>query len=304
MYRKTLTGLYHVFTDGLKQSLLFNSDADFIAAMNRLAFCTITCNVRIAAFCLMDNHIHVILRGTYDNSRKFVNTFFRAYSIYSSRHASIIRKEAVDVGIKAIKDADYLCKVIAYVLRNPMSAGDNTFFSDYPWSSAGLYFRRKGYCIPSWIFIGEEAGRCEWVHLKDIKSRQRRMLLGTRLCVPEDWICDATSGMIWPGCYVDYAFVENTYRTVRRFIYYLSQRNEEEMDAELDLLDVARLSDKDLRTMVMEMSKTDYGTSNVNSLGYEEKLALARTARRKLGVPFRQLSRVVGLPEETLKSYV
>ena len=65
MKTSTSPHYYHCATKGFDHCVLFADLREFIAGMNRIALCTAKLKeslpVIVIAFCLMDNHLHVIL---------------------------------------------------------------------------------------------------------------------------------------------------------------------------------------------------------------------------------------------------
>lgn len=58
---------YHFCTNGLLKNIIFSSDADYIYGMNAIAICKLKyVDVKILAFCIMNNHVHFILDCTKD----------------------------------------------------------------------------------------------------------------------------------------------------------------------------------------------------------------------------------------------
>jgi len=105
--------------------------------------------ILILAYCLMDNHYHLVI----ENSSGRMADFFKQINgefgtvhrrlnggkgyVFQGHYQSIV-----------IQDEGYLLTVITYVLANPVRsrlAGD---FEEYPWSSAGLYFQEYS---PGWL---------------------------------------------------------------------------------------------------------------------------------------------------------
>lgn len=97
--------------------------------------------VRIFAYCLMDNHYHLILQNISDRLSDFMRQLNGQYGInyrkkvggrghvFQDRYKSTL-----------IQEDPYLPMSIVYVLLNPLRAGivDNPY--DYRWSSIGEYF--------------------------------------------------------------------------------------------------------------------------------------------------------------------
>ena len=97
--------------------------------------------MRILAYCLMDNHYHLVL----ENSSGRMSGFFKHLN---GRYATWFRKchggqgDLFQDRFKSmlIQDDAYLMLVIAYVLNNPVRAGLSRDFLEYPWSSGRFYF--------------------------------------------------------------------------------------------------------------------------------------------------------------------
>jgi putative transposase len=135
---------YHVIQRGNAREDIFFSDTDrnrFLLLvqenMSRFGF-------RIHAFCLMTNHLHLVLQvGEIPLSRFMQNISFR-FTRWSnwrrnrSGHLFQGRYKAVLV------DADaYLVQLIAYLHLNPVRAGMVTDPVDYPWSSHRAYLGKE-----------------------------------------------------------------------------------------------------------------------------------------------------------------
>jgi len=98
--------------------------------------------IRIFAYCLMDNHYHLVLENTSGRMSDFFKQingqygshFRRKYKgrgyLYQDRFKSML-----------IQDDSYLKIAIGYALNNPVRAKLVRSFLDFNWSSANLYFK-------------------------------------------------------------------------------------------------------------------------------------------------------------------
>jgi len=59
---KSSSGIYHIITRGINQQNIFSSDDDYKRLLNTLARYCRKSNCEIYAYCLMDNHIHLLLK--------------------------------------------------------------------------------------------------------------------------------------------------------------------------------------------------------------------------------------------------
>lgn len=268
-------GYFHVCTDGLSRSMIFRTDGDFINGMNNVALCALLYPVKVQCFCLMSNHVHFVMKGYPEGCRKFINLFKRKVN---SRIAGFDAETA----IIRIDSNDYMKKVIAYVLRNPMAAQINITPWNYRWSSIGAYFSR----IKEYTYGDIEASR--------MSVRQKRALLNTRLVLPDEFRL-SPDGMIYPCNYVDYEFVERLYRTPAEFIYHLSVNNDRIMEAETGIFKHGNYNDQELYNSMQEICRKIFNKSGIECLTIEEKLNLAEVLRKRYGAGAKQISRVTGI---------
>jgi len=99
---------------------------------------------RVLAYCIMDNHYHLVLENTHGRMSEFFKrlngeygTYYRQSHggkgyVFQNRYKSTL-----------IQDDSYLVLSIAYVLNNPVKARLVKDFREYPWSSASLYYSDK-----------------------------------------------------------------------------------------------------------------------------------------------------------------
>ena len=99
---------YHACSEGLEKSLIFRNREEFIVGMNYVAICEHKFKVRILCFCLMGNHFHFILSGTYDECWRFINEYKRMCAMMMKRLQG--KGEAlknVEIQMKRISDRSY-----------------------------------------------------------------------------------------------------------------------------------------------------------------------------------------------------
>lgn len=110
--------------------------------MNSIPACALKFNVSVLAFCLMDNHVHFITEGRYEECSAFINEYKRRCSQrLRSKYSEVQALHDLKVSIHHIDSEEYLLSSVAYVLRNPFSTGSKCLPFHYEWCSAGLYSR-------------------------------------------------------------------------------------------------------------------------------------------------------------------
>lgn len=139
-------GFYHVYNRGHNKQPIFLSVKDYQRYMKRLKEYLKKHPVSLVAYCLMPNHVHLLLRQeSVEPIEKFVHRLHTAYTMYFNKRYD--RIGAVFQGrfkAKPIETDEYLLHVSRYIHLNPfeiISAQGPALNSllEYPWSSFKEY---------------------------------------------------------------------------------------------------------------------------------------------------------------------
>lgn len=280
---------FHVYTKGLNKNLLFSCDEDFIYGMNLIPKCLRGTDIRLLAFCLMDNHLHFILGAPRDACNRFIVNYKRNLGAFLAGSGRKIG-EAVEAGVSRVGSSAYLMTSIAYVLRNPVVAGAGYIPQDYRWSSASLYYRRR-----------ERDGDGGLRTIGRLSYRERRALLKGRCDFPDEWVIDE-DGMILPEFYTAVSEVESLFASVRRYLYYLSSNHEAEVNGAMD--DKVRLRDADLRKEAVKICLDKFGTASVTMLDHGQRLLVCKCLRKEFGATFKQIGRIMHMDSEYVRMMI
>ena len=104
---------------------------------------------KLLAYCLMDNHVHLLLREDTGTVSDFVKRVASAYALHFN--ARYHREGGLFQGryrSENVEDFDYLLSVVRYIHRNPLSAGLASRADDYRWTSWSEYARRGSHAFP------------------------------------------------------------------------------------------------------------------------------------------------------------
>src|SRR6266496_5591425 len=77
--------LYHVIVRGNQRRKTFRCDDDYKAYLDRLEKYRAKCDVRIYAYCLMPNHVHLLVETGSTPLAKFMQGLQQSYTQYSNR---------------------------------------------------------------------------------------------------------------------------------------------------------------------------------------------------------------------------
>ena len=132
--------LYHVIVRGNQRRMTFRSDQDYNAYRERLEKYRAKFRVKIYAYCLMPNHVHLLLESGATPLSKFMQGLQQSYTQYFNRryrkvgHLFQGRYKAI------ICDKDkYLLALVRYIHLNPVRAGLAKRPEGYSHSGHGSY---------------------------------------------------------------------------------------------------------------------------------------------------------------------
>lgn len=280
---------WHVCTKGLTSGLIFRSREDYVYGMNGVAVYSLKYQAVVLAFCLMDNHVHFILRGEEQVCREFIRQ-------YKARLATLTDVSKADACMKRIDSREYLMRAIAYVLRNPMSAGLGVLPTAYRWSSAGVYFNPEK--------VTAECARLRGMQtVGEIGVRRLREMVCSRHRLPDDYVL-APDGMVCPECYVDWRSVEELFVRPSRLLYVMSRNDDMEMELTGDILRKVKYTDAELHGSVSGLCWEMFRCGAPESLPVEHRCRLAKELRKRYGLGPKQLSRLTGVSYDLLKELI
>lgn len=140
---KSSTGIYHVMMRGneLKPVFLDKDDKEkFIDIMLQKKD---GAAIRLYAYCVMDNHIHMVIQEVEQPLERFMKRIGITYAAYFNKKYNRIGHVFQDrFRSEAIEDESYLLSAIRYIHKNPFASEQNPTIT-YPWSSYPLYIDDK-----------------------------------------------------------------------------------------------------------------------------------------------------------------
>ncbi|MBM7614672.1 REP-associated tyrosine transposase [Alkaliphilus hydrothermalis] len=134
------TGIYHVIMRGNERKLIFHDDEDrerFLMIMEQKKKFK---EFKLYAYCLMDNHIHLLIKEEEDNISRIMKRINTSYATYYNKKYERIGHVFQDrYKSEAVEDDTYLLEVLRYIHNNPVKANIVNMPLKYPWSSFNIY---------------------------------------------------------------------------------------------------------------------------------------------------------------------
>ncbi|MFA5349763.1 MAG: transposase [Candidatus Omnitrophota bacterium] len=133
-------GCYHIITRGNQKQSVFLEPYDYEKYLNFLTKYKKKFKFKLYCFCLMPNHIHLIIEL---NNPSILNRIMRGLNLSYSQYFNFKYKKVGHLWqdrfkSKIIEKDAYLLECINYVESNPIRASLVSHINEYRWSSYNL----------------------------------------------------------------------------------------------------------------------------------------------------------------------
>ena len=136
---------YHVMNRGRRREKIFSSPEDYQAFIKVLQEAAGLWNFKIAAYCLMPNHYHLLVQtpdGNLARAMRHINGIYtQRFNRRRKTEGQLFRGRYKAVLIEA---DSHLLEVLRYIHRNPLRARLAKELNDFPWSSHPGYLSSAG----------------------------------------------------------------------------------------------------------------------------------------------------------------
>lgn len=138
------TNIYHVVTRGVNKRDIFGDAGDRMRFLDILSAASEKHGAAIYAWCLMTNHVHLLLSVDFEELPKLMNRVDHGYARYfNEKDGRVGHLYQGRFRSEPVETEAYLLTVTRYIHQNPVKAfmtGD----CDYRWSSYGEYLGGNG----------------------------------------------------------------------------------------------------------------------------------------------------------------
>ena len=147
---ETAPGIHHVYARGNRKQPIFADDRDRRRYLALLEDVVRRTGWRILSYCLMGNHMHLLIETQEPNLGIGMHRLHGSYAQYFNRrhgfsgHLFQDRYDSV-----TIENDAQLWTAAAYIARNPVTAGLCQTATEYLWSSHADVV--NGWCAPDWL---------------------------------------------------------------------------------------------------------------------------------------------------------
>ncbi len=150
--KKSENGTYHVMLRGINRQTIFEDDEDCEKYFQCIAECKEASHFSLYAYCLMGNHIHLLLKEEKEPLElifKRIGARYVSGTIGNKRSGHLFQDRFRS---EPIKDDAHFLAVLRYIYQNPIKANICKLPEEYEWSS----YRSLGTDAPlvdqNWLF--------------------------------------------------------------------------------------------------------------------------------------------------------
>lgn len=278
-------GPFYIVTTENLPWLLFACERDFMDGANMVAVSVHELALRLLADVEMNNHLHFVFEGAYEQVLVFVERFRKMMSRYqlAKGNPSLNRW---DIQIKSIDNLKYLRNALLYVFRNPSVAMRNCTPLGYKWSSAQLMFNENLYRYS------------QGVPYNILTYREKRLIAHSReLILPDSY--RVLDGMILRECFVDYKRAESFFESAHQFFYQLGRKVESDAETARWIGEKILLPNEDVFGIVSAW----YNVQKTSLLSTNQRLEAARRMKAELMSNNKQIAQVLRIPIEQVDQF-
>jgi putative transposase len=140
--RKSETKIYHVMMRGINQQNIFVDDEDNERFIDTLAKYRRKVEYELYAYCLMGNHIHLLIKegneALSNTMRRIGTSYVYWYNWQYDRKGHLFQDRYKS---EPVMDDTYFLTVLRYIHQNPLKAGIANNIELYKWSSYQEYIK-------------------------------------------------------------------------------------------------------------------------------------------------------------------
>ena len=137
---KSSSGIYHLMLRGINGQDLFEEDEDRRKFVETLGRYKPLSKYEIYAYCLMSNHVHLLLKENEDPIATIIKRISGSYVLwYNKKYSRCGHLFQERFKSEVVETDSYFLTVLRYIHQNPLKAGITNQVESFRWSSCSEY---------------------------------------------------------------------------------------------------------------------------------------------------------------------
>lgn len=140
---RSITGIYHIMMRGINRQNIFEDEEDCERFIQALKQYKEKCGYKIYAYCLMGNHLHILMKVGNEPLEQIMRRICGSYVYwYNWKYGRIGNLFQDRFKSEPVENDIYFLTVMRYIHQNPIKAGISAKVEDYKWSSYSEYISK------------------------------------------------------------------------------------------------------------------------------------------------------------------
>lgn len=167
------TGVYHIMLRGINRQNIFEDQEDMERLLETIRKYKEVSKNQIYAYCLMSNHIHLLIKERENSISDFIKRMSSSYVLwYNKKYERCGHLFQDRFKSEVVENDEYFLTVVRYIHQNPIKAGLAQGIADYKWSSYNEYMDRAVIVDSEFVFDTLSNDRKNAIELfRDINSQ-------------------------------------------------------------------------------------------------------------------------------------
>lgn len=271
---------WHLYTDGHKMDMIFSCKDDMVVGMNLIAVSALAFpKIKVFTFELMNNHIHIILRGAREECEELFALFKSRLAKFFSRNGRVVNLRDFKCNMIEITSLQALRNEIVYANRNGFVAMPSCTPYSYPWGAGAFFFNP---------FLEKLSS----VEFTDLTVRERRAICrSNNIDLPKGLkVCD---GMILPSSWCRIHEAENFFRNAHHYFQCLTKKYEAYSEIADRLHESVFITDEEMYSAVCALCVKDFNVKHPGHLSAKQKVDMARRMKSEYNASNRQIKNIL-----------
>ena len=133
---KSKDGFYHIIMRGINRQTLFEDEEDYFKFIDTLSHYKEVCGYKLYAYCLMGNHVHLLLKVEVEPLEMIMRRICSSYVFWYNKKYDRVGYLFQDrFKSEPVNDDPYFLTVLRYIFQNPLKAKLVKEVKDYTWTN-------------------------------------------------------------------------------------------------------------------------------------------------------------------------
>ena len=138
--QKSESGIYHVMMRGINKQAIFHDEEDYVRFIKVIKKAKQASQFELYAYCLMPNHIHMLIRETEEPLSKIIKRIGCSYVYwYNIKYTRVGHLFQDRYRSEPVETDEYFLAAVRYIHQNPVKAEIVQQCSNYKYSSFNKY---------------------------------------------------------------------------------------------------------------------------------------------------------------------